>query len=90
VRQEQPKQLTLFPEIEVNTDGRIFEAVVETFQLRHIFCHELAPRNWLDEARAPELTDFVIEFLWISELVVRKHLLHDSDLRRPRMPRSTL
>lgn len=83
-RLAQPRQLTLFPELDLDTDARVLNAVTESFRLRHIFCHELAPEVTLDMSQASEITDHVIEFLWVNELIIRKRLVQDSNLRRPR------
>jgi hypothetical protein len=70
VRAAQPRQLTLFPDLDADSDAEILRAASRTFELRHIFCHELAPLLQVERGEIAAIADHIVEFLWISELLV--------------------
>jgi hypothetical protein len=72
IRAVQPRQMTLFPELANESDGDVVNAVCRTFALRHIICHELAPHLADEPWTVRADSELVVEFLWISELLVRE------------------
>ena len=67
-------QTALLPEWEVDEDARIISGVKRIFELRHVFCHELAPTESVSIGQVSEYCYTAIKFLHISEAVISEYL----------------
>lgn len=67
-------QTALLPEWEVDEDAQLISRVERIFELRHIFCHELAPAESVSIGEISEYSYTAARFLHISEAVVTGYL----------------
>jgi hypothetical protein len=67
-------QTALLPEWEVDEDAQLISGVERIFELRHIFCHELAPTESVSIGEINEYSYTAVRFLHISEAVVTGYL----------------
>jgi hypothetical protein len=67
-------QTALLPEWEVDEDAQIISRVKRIFELRHVFCHELAPTESVSIGQVSEYSYTAIKFLHISEAVISEYL----------------
>lgn len=67
-------QGALSPEFEVDEDFQLISRVERIFELRHIFCHELALTESVSLGEISEYSYTAVRFLHISEVVVTGYL----------------
>jgi len=67
-------QTALLPEWEIDEDAQIISRVKRIFELRHVFCHELAPKESLTIGEVTEYSYTAIKFLHISEALIVDYL----------------
>jgi hypothetical protein len=67
-------QSALLPEWEVDEGTQLISRVERIFELRHLFCHELAPTESVSIGEISEYSYTAVRFLHVSEAVVTEYL----------------